>query len=393
MTQIQTLANTNLTQWSLTTEISKFRKLTEKGNEPRLLKAVETAEKFISAGIKIGRNEEEAIRAYIERNSTPLYRYDPNNEQFLSSFKKYLSLHLGFNLGKDGASPEILNAQIIEIMKVVGEQFKTFSWLEIFTAIKFALKTNPAICKSYDPKDGISSFNSVYFAQIVKYYEDNKQDIGAIIMALREATKQSDGIEAENSRNLLFIRNEIATILSNYYSYFYHKQLHLDIPQYIETLYEFMKNHNFIDESTKLEIWASLKEEKNPEKRIINAKKQVIIFSFEKIKNERKRIRMDKNESLSAEYLEENGVFCYYEQAFFTPNEMACAMGFFTKPLPRNNVGVLMDREELLKQYMANKGLISLFPLKVDEFHFSLENQAAFKASLSNKVRNDLNLK
>lgn len=233
--------------------------------------------------------EKEALKRYIHA-STPLckaYLIEKENA-FYVKLHTYLTVYCGFNLLKD----ENLFLQVQSVITQTGIAYPDFAIYEVFDAIDFCLARNPELCKSYDSKDGQSSFTAVWLCKIVNYYcthaTSARQIVGRLLAPIEKELSEIEAIRQSNLRKIRYYRDICMMIIQNVGEYLTFGRFKLAFTEmnYGEILYKNMQEVGFLKDSQEYrDIWAKW----NPEKltRYTNTMKfgfmkEVIVAEIEK---------------------------------------------------------------------------------------------------------------
>lgn len=246
-----------------------------------------TAESFLSMDA-----ERRALLVLnIEAKSTKLKQYQISPETpYIVELKRYMEVFIGFKFDKYDGFENLLNIQIVAVLKLVGELFPALGRLEIFAAIKYCIKYKPELVKPYDTKDTLSSFTGVYLSQIVRVYMDYKNVASVAIKDLIQQIPEKKNNEKSNLQKIEIYRDTCSMVLQNIGNYlhcgnFLYPDGFLD---YLNVLYKNVQSVGVLKPSNEYkEIWHKW----NPEKLAnytqemkIGFMREVITMEIEKYK-------------------------------------------------------------------------------------------------------------
>lgn len=227
----------------------------------------------------------------IEAKSQKLKQYQISPETpYIVELKRYMEVFIGFKFDKYDGFENLLNIQIVAVLKLVGELFPALGRLEIFSAIKYCIKYKPELVKPYDTKDTLSSFTGVYLSQIVRVYMDYKNVASVAIKDLVQQIPEKKNNEKSNLQKIEIYRDTASMVLQNIGNYlhcgnFLYPDNFLD---YLNVLYKNMQSVGVLKASNEYkEIWHKW----NPEKLAnytqemkIGFMREVITMEIEKYK-------------------------------------------------------------------------------------------------------------
>ena len=337
--------------------------------------------------------EKEALVRYLHSNTQPLKDYVVDTKHFFTiKLHIYLTINLGFNLRK--LEDTELHNQLTTVIRKCGEAYPDFGLCEIFDAIDFCLANKPDLCKSYDTKEGQSSFTSAWLSQILNYYNTNAPSFRTIVgRLLAPIEKELNEIEAIKQENLLKIRihrDVCAMILQNvnYWintgKFMYDAGMVINEKTYLEHIYDNMIYLGFILPSpTNKEqphpylhvwkIWANKADANGVQlsisEKIAASKKQIITESFDKI----------CPETFIETETEWVGI---YENSFF---ELAKSLGFLQET-PEMDLSSEMTISEMLEKY--GNGIVNIYPL----LDFELRINKKAEGGVGSVMREKINL-
>lgn len=202
----------------------------------------------------------------IEAKSQKLKHYQAApNTPYTLELKRYMEVYMGFRFDKYEGFETLLNAQIISVLKLVGDMFPSLGRLEIFGAIKYAIKHKPEIVKPYDTKDTISSFTAVYLSQIVRAYIEYKNIATVAIKDLMQQLPEKKCANKLNLQKIRYYRDISMMVLQNVGEYLFCGCFKLAFTEmnYGEIIYKNMQEIGFLQDSQAYkDTWAKW----NPQK-------------------------------------------------------------------------------------------------------------------------------
>jgi len=204
----------------------------------------------------------------IESKSTKLKQYEVSPETpYMVELKRYMEVFIGFKFDKYEGFENLLNIQILAVLKLVGELYPSLGRLEVFSAIKYCIKHKPELVKPYDTKDTLSSFTGVYLSQIVRVYMEYKNIASTAIKDLIQQIPEKKNNEKSNLQKIEIYRDTCSMVLQNIGNYlhcgnFLYPDTFLD---YLGVLYKNMQSVGVLKPSNDYkEIWHKW----NPEKTV-----------------------------------------------------------------------------------------------------------------------------
>lgn len=247
---------------------------------------------IVNATLETDADKRRCLLTYIEANSDKLKTWQYNPETgYISDLLILLETVIGFRINKFAGYEIALYAQIRCALESVGETYPQIGRLEIFAAIKYALKYKPEILKPYDTKDDISTFTGLYLCTIVKYYLDEYRN-----NAMRKVDEMFSqvtfikNIEENNLYKIRYYRDLSMMVLQNIGEYltFGRFKMEFTYMSYGEILYKNMQNIGFLKGSQEYkDIWVKW----NPQKTAKYTAEMKFGFMKEVITNEIEKYR------------------------------------------------------------------------------------------------------
>lgn len=290
---------------------------------------------------------------------------------FLSKLYQYLTVHCGFNLKKDNA----IILQVQQVVTKMGQNYPSISVYEIFDAIDFCLSRNPELCKSYDSKDGQSSFTAVWLCNIVNYYcthaTSARQIVGQLLAPIEKEMEEKEAIRQSNLVQIKNYRTSCVMVFRNANYFLHENRFDFDLntnfggKTYLNWLYENMQVVGLILPSNK---------EKHPYQAIWdkwkNAKSKTVVdgnvvdgkdFTFdEKIAFSKKEIIESVFKQIPSEMVETETEWVEkYDMLQFAKD-----LGFFQQ-VPEMDLGIEMSILKMIEKY--GKGIVNIYPLHQHE--------------------------
>lgn len=348
--------------------------------------------------------QKKAISTYLHASTVLLkdYEYNPKSP-FLADFKAYLQIHCGFNLVKI----DKIDAQIIAVLQKVGKTYPDIGLFEVFDAIDFCISKKPEMCKAYDPKEGQSSFTTVWLAQILDYYSrEGRVDFRPIIAALvAPIEKEKKEIDLVMEKNLLTIKTERyirSMVLLNIGSYIYtggflvsNEMMTVNKKPYLYCLYENMIYLGLIEKSSPgvypyQKIWDKWKDKTT----IPGPESPAQDLSIgEKVKGYRREIITTTINKILSQFVVETETE-WIEDKGKMMTILADTFGFMKDvdiDIDKIDLSVEMNISEMFEKY-GNK-IISLFPLQEFEVRVKSNINPNFCESLVNSIQHESNTK
>jgi len=311
--------------------------------------------------------EKEALVRYLHSNTQPMKDFTVDIKHYFTiKLHIYLTINLGFNLRK--LEDKELHNQLTTVIRKCGEAYPDFGLCEIFDAIDYCLANKPELCKSYDSKEGQSSFTSAWLSQILNYYNTNAPSFRTIVgRLLAPIEKELNEKESAKQSNLLKIRihRDIAAMILqnvNYWinakTFMYDAGMVINEKTYLEHIYDNMIYLGFVLPSAPgpthpyLDVWYMWKNKADANgvqlsmsEKIAGSKKQIITESFAKICPE--KLIETETEWIGS-----------YEDSFF---KLAKSLGFFAD-VPELDLSAEMTIAEILEKY--GNCIVSIYPLQ-----------------------------
>jgi len=295
----------------------------------------------------------------IEAKSQKLKHYQAApNTPYTLELKRYMEVYIGFRFDKYEGFETLLNAQIISVLKLVGDMFPSLGRLEIFGAIKYAIKHKPEIVKPYDTKDTISSFTAVYLSQIVRAYIDYKNIAAVAIKDLVQQLPEKKNVKMSNLEKIKSYRMSCLMAFRNANYFLHENRFEFDSmaviggKTYLNWLYENMQVVGLILTSNK---------EKHPYQAIWDKWKNIDGYDIpQKIAFSKKEIIESVFKQIPSEMVETETEWVQkYDMLQFAKD-----LGFFQEP-PEMNLEIEMSILEILEKY--GKGIVNIYPLQQHE--------------------------
>lgn len=326
-----------------------------------LMFAISNVQKIEGYYPKLSLDETQAIKTYLNASSTLMsdYVYNPKST-FLADFRTYLTIHCNFNLSKN----EKIDFQIISVLAKIGSVYPDLGVYEVFDAIDFCLSKKPELCKSYDSKEGQSSFTSVWLAQIVDYYfQEGRVDfrpvIARLMLPIENQKKEIDLITEKNLEKIKIYRNICSMVLINIGRYLYMGEFEFSIHKelngkpFIDWLYENMIYVGFLTPSAEVKKAAWIKwENAKDENKIDFTERQKISFS-------KQEMIVSKIKQVSKDFTIETENEWIVDKAKIV-EVLAYQLGFL-QDTPEINLTTDWEISELLATY--GKAIVNVFPL------------------------------
>lgn len=334
---------------------TQFLKATGK----KTVAAVQNVQLIERHNVSLLAEEKDALKRYIHA-STPLcsiYVIDKENA-FYAKLHTYLTVHCGFNLLKD----ENLFLQVQAVITQTGRAYPDFAIYEIFDAIDFCLAKNPELCRSYDSKEGQSSFTAVWLCKIVNYYcthaTSARQIVGRLLAPIEKELSEKEAIRQKNLAEIKKYRNSCLMIFRNANYFLHENRFDFDLnanfggKTYLDWLYENMQVVGLILPGNK---------EKHPYQAIWDKWKNVEGYGLaQKIALSKKEIIENVFNSIPSEMIEAETEWAQkYDMLQFAKD-----LGFF-QSVPEMNLEIEMSILEMLEKY--GKGIVNVYPLQQHE--------------------------
>lgn len=318
---------------------------------------------------KLLEEEKEALKRYLNASTQPLKDYilDKEND-FYIRLETYLTMHCGFNLIKN----EKFYIQLAVVLKKVGEVYPDFGLYEVFDAIDYCLAHNPNLCKSYDSKDGQSSFTSAWLTQILTYYNDNvssfRSVVGRLMEPIEKEIEEKEAIKQSIIKKIRIHRDIACMVLQNIAKYVHTQSFLFDAgwtfegKTFLSHLYDNMVYMDLLlpslpgNEHPYYHIWLQWKDKKDANENYLSIE--------EKIAGSQKQIIREMiQEKIKPELIETTNEYMPdYSNSLYI---LALSFGFFHNA-PDIDFTNDMDISKLIETY--GKSIVNIYPLQDWEF-------------------------
>jgi hypothetical protein len=211
--------------------------------------------------------------------------YNDFGAVYFDKIARLLQFGLGFNTQKYADRWDDLRDLLANVLSDLGKCYPNLGAFELLHAFNHAITENPEICKSYDTKEGVLSFTTLYCSNIITFYKKHSS----------EQFKQISGLLAQSKidtdvfhTNMQAIKNESVPrkmILENIGTWIYSNRLVLDPffiingKCYVTCLYELLGKYDLYipTQESKVAAWQKYEKVGDKSLRAAYAQKDLLI--------------------------------------------------------------------------------------------------------------------